>query len=80
MVQHAGVNTSRDRVEAAYRRDGPRLWRALVVFTGDRELASDAVAELSSRLARFVSAVHAYEVSEALTFVEHGRELPDYQK
>lgn len=34
--------------------------------------ASDAVAELSSRLARFVSAIHAYEVSEALTFVEHG--------
>lgn len=42
--------------------------------------AGDAVAELSSRLARFVSAVHAYEVSEALTFVKHGRELPDYQK
>jgi hypothetical protein len=41
--------------------------------------ASDAVAELSSRLTRFASAVHAYEVSEALTFVKHGRELPDYQ-
>ncbi|GAA4669994.1 hypothetical protein [Phytohabitans rumicis] len=35
--------------------------------------ASDAVAQLSSRLAGFASAVHAYEVSEALTFVKEGR-------
>jgi hypothetical protein len=41
--------------------------------------ASDAVATLSTRLARFASAVHAYEVSEALTFVKHGKELPHYQ-
>jgi RNA polymerase sigma-70 factor, ECF subfamily len=39
------VSASLDRFEAAYREDGPRLWRALVVFTADRELASDALAE-----------------------------------
>jgi hypothetical protein len=38
--------------------------------------ASDAVAALSSRLARFASAVHAYEASETLTFVKDGKELP----
>jgi hypothetical protein len=42
--------------------------------------ASDAVAALSSRLAGFASAVHAYEVSEALTFVKDGKELPHYQR
>ncbi|MDN3242531.1 hypothetical protein [Glycomyces tritici] len=35
------------------------------------------VAELSSRLPAFASAVHAYEVETALTFVEHGRALPE---
>jgi RNA polymerase sigma-70 factor, ECF subfamily len=39
------VSSSRLRVEAAYRQEGPRLWRALVVFTADRELASDSLAE-----------------------------------
>ncbi len=39
------MSASRDRFETAYRQDGPRLWRALVVFTADRELASDALAE-----------------------------------
>jgi len=39
------VSAPVDRFEAAYRTEGPRLWRALVVFTADRELASDALAE-----------------------------------
>jgi RNA polymerase sigma factor (sigma-70 family) len=34
-----------DRLEALYRAEAKRLWWALVAFTGDRELASDAVAE-----------------------------------
>lgn len=33
------------RLERLYREDGARLWRALVAFSGDREVASDAVAE-----------------------------------
>jgi RNA polymerase sigma-70 factor (ECF subfamily) len=32
-------------LERLYREDGARLWRALVAFSGDREVASDAVAE-----------------------------------
>jgi RNA polymerase sigma-70 factor (ECF subfamily) len=35
---HAGV-------EAVYRADGERLWRAIYAFAGDAEIASDAVAE-----------------------------------
>jgi RNA polymerase sigma factor (sigma-70 family) len=31
--------------EAVYRAEAPKLWRALVLQTGSRELASDAVAE-----------------------------------
>jgi hypothetical protein len=42
--------------------------------------ASEAVARLSARLPEFVSAVHAYEVSEALTYVKHGNVLPHYQR
>jgi RNA polymerase sigma-70 factor (ECF subfamily) len=38
----AGPATELERV---YREHGPRLWRALLAFTGDREVASDAVAE-----------------------------------
>lgn len=33
------------RVERVYREDGARLWRAMVAFTGDRDTASDVVAE-----------------------------------
>jgi len=32
-------------VEAVYRADGERLWRAIYAFAGDAEIASDAVAE-----------------------------------
>ena len=35
----------RDAVERVWRDDGPRLWRSLVAFGGDQELASDAMAE-----------------------------------
>ena len=36
---------SRDAVARVYREQGPRLWRSLLAYTGDRELASDALAE-----------------------------------
>jgi predicted RNA polymerase sigma factor len=35
----------RDAVERVWRDDGSRLWRSLVAFGGDQELASDAMAE-----------------------------------
>jgi len=40
---------------------------------------SDEIATPSDRLSVFVSAVHAYEVSEALTYVQEGRVLAHYQ-
>lgn len=40
---------------------------------------SRKLASLSSELARFASAVHAYQVAEALTFVRDGAILPHYQ-
>ena len=39
------VRTSGRRVEEVYHELGPRLWRALAAFAGDREIASDAMAE-----------------------------------
>src|SRR3954449_598882 len=41
----AMVEGRHDRVEAVYRADGDRLWRAVFAFTSDAEIASDAVAE-----------------------------------
>jgi hypothetical protein len=40
---------------------------------------SEELATLSGKLPEFVSAVHAYEVSEALTYVKDGKILPHYQ-
>ena len=39
-------------VEAVYRTDGDRLWRALYAFCGDEDVASDAVAEAFAQALR----------------------------
>ncbi len=39
-------------IERVYREDGARLWRSLVGYTGDRELATDAVAEAFAQALR----------------------------
>src|SRR4051812_33034196 len=39
------VVTPHDGVEAVYRADAERLWRAVYAFAGDADIASDAVAE-----------------------------------
>jgi DNA-directed RNA polymerase specialized sigma24 family protein len=39
------VTDAADSVERTYREHADRLWRALVLFSGDRELANDAVSE-----------------------------------
>jgi RNA polymerase sigma-70 factor, ECF subfamily len=39
------MTAQREAIELAYREHGQRLWRALLGYTGDPELASDAVAE-----------------------------------
>lgn len=48
-------------LEAVYREQGPRLYRALLLFTGDREVASDAVAEAFAQALRRGSAVRSPE-------------------
>jgi RNA polymerase sigma-70 factor (ECF subfamily) len=45
VVQDAVVKVASDRLETVYREDGPRLWRALVAFAADPDVASDALAE-----------------------------------
>ena len=34
-------------IEAVYRQDGDRLWRALYAFAGNADVASDAVAQIA---------------------------------
>jgi RNA polymerase sigma-70 factor (ECF subfamily) len=45
------------QLEALYRQDGDRLWRALLAFSGDPEVASDAMAEAYVQLMRRGDAV-----------------------
>lgn len=44
-------------VEVVYRDDGDRLWRALLAFSGDESVASDAVAEAFAQALRRGSAI-----------------------
>ena len=48
----AGVIESPRSVEAVYRSDGVRLWRAIYAYAGDTEIANDAVAEAFAQLLR----------------------------
>ncbi|MGH2462028.1 MAG: RNA polymerase sigma factor [Candidatus Limnocylindria bacterium] len=45
-------------VETVYRQDGDRLWRALVAFGGDPDLANDAVAEAFAQALRRGAAIN----------------------
>ena len=53
--------SDQDRVEAVFRRVHRRLWRSLLLFTGDAELASDAVAEAFAQVLRRGDAVEDVE-------------------
>ena len=46
------VTAAREAVERSYRENGVRIWRALLLFTGDREVANDAVAEAFAQVLR----------------------------
>lgn len=46
------VGTSRSSTEAVYRREGGKLWRAVLAYGGDRAIADDAVAEAFAQLLR----------------------------
>jgi len=52
-----GVVGDRDRVEVVYRSVYRRLWRSLLAYTGDAELASDAAAEAFAQVLRRGDAV-----------------------
>jgi RNA polymerase sigma-70 factor, ECF subfamily len=41
-----------DRIELLYRERGDRIWRGLLAFSGDPEVASDAVAEAFAQVLR----------------------------
>jgi RNA polymerase sigma-70 factor (ECF subfamily) len=45
VVHHGGVRVTGSRVETVYREEGTRLWRAVLAYSADADLASDAVAE-----------------------------------
>jgi RNA polymerase sigma-70 factor (ECF subfamily) len=47
----AGVSGT-DRIERLYRKRGDRIWRVLLAFSGDPEIASDAVAEAFAQVLR----------------------------
>lgn len=47
----AGVSRA-DRIERLYRERGDRIWRGLLAFAGDPEVASDAVAEAFAQVLR----------------------------
>jgi RNA polymerase sigma-70 factor (ECF subfamily) len=51
-MQDAAVTERQTRVEAVYRAEFPKLWRALYAYTGDAEIASDAAAEAFARAMR----------------------------
>jgi RNA polymerase sigma-70 factor (ECF subfamily) len=50
---------STEGIGRVYREQADRLWRALFAFTGNREIASDAVAEAFAQLLRRGAAVHS---------------------
>jgi len=52
VVQDEAVDEAQDRVSSVYEEHGRRMWRALVGFAGDPEIASDAMAEAFARALR----------------------------
>ena len=52
-VDHVPAGVSRtDRIERLYRKRGDRIWRGLLAFSGDPDIASDAVAEAFAQVLR----------------------------
>jgi RNA polymerase sigma-70 factor (ECF subfamily) len=47
-----GAERNEDRLERVYRKDGDRLWRAVLLASGSREVADDAVAEAFAQALR----------------------------
>jgi RNA polymerase sigma-70 factor (ECF subfamily) len=53
-VEHDALVSAKDvgELEGLYRSHAPKLWRALVAYSGDPEIASDAVAEAFAQAIR----------------------------
>ena len=52
VVQVEAVAEAKDRVSAVYKERGGRMWRALVGYTGDPDIASDAMSKAFARAVR----------------------------
>lgn len=52
MVTVVATADAAQQLETLYRQDGDRLWRALLAFGGDPDIASDAVAEAFAQALR----------------------------
>jgi RNA polymerase sigma factor (sigma-70 family) len=60
-VRNTSVKPEAVRLEDVYEQHGPRLWRAVYLYAGDREVASDAVAEAFAQALRRGSELRAPE-------------------
>jgi RNA polymerase sigma-70 factor, ECF subfamily len=62
VVQDAWVSTERrGDLERLFQKDGVRIWRALVAYSGDREVASDALAEAFAQALARADEIHSPE-------------------
>ena len=88
MDETQGVTDVADNVERTYRAEAERLWRALVLFSGDRELASDATSEAFAQAISRGSAIEnlnrwvwraAFKIArgELKQRASHTAEMPD---
>ena len=57
VIHDALMDEVSTEVERVYRSDARKMWGALVGFTGDREVADDAVAEAFARAIRHAGAI-----------------------
>jgi RNA polymerase sigma factor (sigma-70 family) len=60
-VREATVAVDADELEVVYEEHGARLWRALLLYSGDPEVASDAVSEAFAQALRRGDAVVSVE-------------------
>jgi RNA polymerase sigma factor (sigma-70 family) len=61
VMRRTSVGNAVTDLELVYRDQAPRLYRALLLYTGDREVASDAVAEAFAQALRRGDAVRSLE-------------------
>jgi DNA-directed RNA polymerase specialized sigma24 family protein len=60
--QDVGVTVEpNEAAERAFREQAPRLWRSLLAFTGDPEIANDAIAEAFAQLLGRGDAIEAHD-------------------